>query len=113
MTSKVKLEKILSFKNGVKKDGKEWQALEVFVSYETYGRTVEVILSFNGKSDIGRVHQYPIGTIFNTEMIPKTVLYESGKSFTQVFGWGSFTETNIENFNDIRSKEIDNQRATP
>lgn len=112
MTTKVKLLKILSFKSGKTPSGKDWQALEVFVSYTSHEKTVEVILSFNGKSDIQRVEKYAIGTEFNTDMIPKTTLYDSGKSFTIVYGWGSFTDQNIDNFQEIRSKEEPNPFAT-
>lgn len=112
MTIKVKLLKILSFKSGIKEEGKEWQTLEILVAYETYGKNVEVILNFSGKSDIGRIEKYPIGTLFNTEMIPKTTIYESGKHFTKVYGLGSLTDKNIEVYNEIRSQEIDNPFAT-
>jgi len=112
MTTKVTLKKILSFKSGKNSSGKDWQSLEVMVTYEAYGKILDVLLSFNGKADIVKVEKYSIGTIFNTEMIPKTTMYESGKSYTVVYGWGSFTEQNIENYNDARSKEIDNPFAT-
>jgi hypothetical protein len=112
MTTKVTLKKILSFKSGQNSNGKNWQALEVFVSYKILERTVDVILSFNGKSDIERINKYAIGTVFNTDIIPKTVMYDSGKTFTTVYGWGSFTDENIENFKDIRSKEESNPFST-